>query len=78
MTLDSKSIKRAVCVTTSTYTKEAREVAKMTGVELINGSDLLSELQKYFGDKYYHGALQLVESENNLKARFAEAAKGVR
>lgn len=78
MTLDSKSIKRAVCVTTSTYTKEAREVAKMTGVELINGSDLLSKLQKYFGDKYYHGALQLVESENNLKARFAEAAKKVR
>lgn len=78
MTLDSKSIKRAVCVTTSTYTKEAREVAKMTGVELINGSDLLSKLQKYFGDKYYHGALQLVESENNLNARFAEAAKRVR
>jgi len=63
MTIDSHTIKRAICVTTSTYTKEAREVAKNTGVELIDGATLLSMLQKEFGNKYYHGALQLLDSD---------------
>lgn len=60
MTLDSREIKRAVCITTSNYTPEAKSVAALTGVELVNGQQLITELQKYYGSKYYHGALTLI------------------
>ena len=60
MTLDSNKIKRAVCVTTSNYSQEAIEVAAQTGVELVNGRQLLARLQRVFGNKYYHGALEIV------------------
>ena len=60
MTLDSNKVKRAVCVTTSNYSQEAIEVAAQTGVELVDGRALLTRLQHAFGDKYYHGALEIV------------------
>ena len=60
MSLDPDKIKRAVCVTTSNYSQEAKEVAEQTGVELVSGMGLLSRLQRVFGDKYYHGALGVV------------------
>lgn len=60
MVIDSKEIKRAVCITTSSYTRDARKAAQATGVELIDGQQLLSLLQKQYGKKYYHGALALV------------------
>ena len=60
MVIDSKDIKRAVCITTSSYTKDAKKVAHETGVELIDGQQLLALLQKQYGKKYYHGALSLV------------------
>lgn len=63
MTLDSSKIKRAICVTTSSYSQEAVEVARQTGVELVDGKELINRLQHAFGDKYYHGALQVIVEE---------------
>ena len=63
MTLDSTKIKRAVCVTTSSYSQEAIEVARLAGVELVDGQELINRLQHAFGDRYYHGALQVVVEE---------------
>lgn len=45
---------------TFNYTPEAKSVAALTGVELVNGQQLITELQKYYGSKYYHGALTLI------------------
>ncbi len=59
MTLDSKSVKDAVCITTSDYTTEGKEVAKLTGVKIINGIELLKDLEYYYPNHYYHGALKI-------------------
>lgn len=54
------TINHAICVTTSNYTPDAQKEAKGTGVQLINGYDLIEELDRYFPGKYYHGALQII------------------
>lgn len=56
-TVYGDDIIRAVCVTTSNYTNEARIVAEQTQVELVNGSDVITDLEHYFPGQYYHGAL---------------------
>lgn len=55
-----ENIDHAICVTTANYTSEGQQVAHTTGVQLINGSDLMDELNQYFPGKYYHAALQLL------------------
>ncbi|MCF0126097.1 MAG: restriction endonuclease [Clostridia bacterium] len=56
-TVYGNDISRAICVTTSNYTNEAKIVAEQTQVELINGLDVITELEHYFPNQYYHGAL---------------------
>lgn len=55
-----ENIDHAICVTTANYTSEGQQVAHSTGVQLINGTDLMNELNQYFPGKYYHAALQLL------------------
>lgn len=50
-------ISKAICVTTSNYTSEAKIVANQTKVELINGKDLMIKLEKHFPGQYYHALL---------------------
>lgn len=56
-TVYGNDVSRAVCITTSNYTNEAKIVAEQTGVELVNGVDVITELEHYFPDQYYHGAI---------------------
>lgn len=56
----SPVISHAICVTTSNYTNDAIREASNTGVELINGSQLMTELSTIFPNQYYHGALQII------------------
>lgn len=54
----SPTISNAVCITTANYTVHAETEAKNTGVELINGSELLERLNRAFPGEYYHAALK--------------------
>ena len=56
-TVYGNDISRAVCITTSNYTNEAKIVAEQTKVELVNGVNVITELEHYFPGIYYHGAL---------------------
>lgn len=42
-----------ICVTTSDYTQAGLQEGKLTGVELLNGSDLLELLSKHFPNQYF-------------------------
>lgn len=53
----SPEFSQAICVTTSNYTSHALDEAKKTGVETINGVQLLERLNSAFPNQYYHGAL---------------------
>lgn len=55
---------RAICVTTSKYTKEAREVAKLTNVQIIDGYELLSYLEANFPKKYFISSLHVTQIED--------------
>ncbi len=57
-TMYGDEISRAVCVTTSGYTKEAKIIANSTNVELIDGRMVLNKLEQYFPGKYYHTLLK--------------------
>ena len=59
MVLDNNRIKKAVCITTSDYTVDGKDIAHKSGVLLINGRQLLEKLEHYFPGKYYHGALDI-------------------
>lgn len=61
MQLDTRTIKRAICITTSGYTREAIEVANLTHVELIDGRKLLQILRDKFGNRFYHGGFELTQ-----------------
>ena len=58
-TIYGDQISRAICITTSNYTKEAKDVSNLTGVELINGLKVITDLNILFPGQYYHGALNL-------------------
>ena len=58
-TMYGDTISQAVCISTSNYTREAQEVARLTGVNIINGLDIIKELDLLFPGQYYHGALNL-------------------
>ena len=49
----------AICVTTSDYTKDAKYISSQTGVEIINGKELIDKLDKVFPGEYYHALLDL-------------------
>lgn len=54
----SPTISNAVCITTSNYTVHAEIEAKNTGVDLVNGAELLERLNRAFPGEYYHAALE--------------------
>jgi DNA modification methylase len=54
----SPTIFKAVCITTSNYTVHAEAEANNTGVELINGAELIERLNQAFPGEYYHAALE--------------------
>ena len=64
MQLDTRTIKRAICITTSGYTREAIEVANLTHVELIDGRKLLQILHDKFGNRFYHGGFELTQANS--------------
>lgn len=45
----------SICITTSDYTKDGKKVALDLNVEIINGSELMKKLNKYFPGQYYNG-----------------------
>lgn len=53
------SFNEAVCITTSNYTTHAVSEAANTGVQLINGYELMKLINEVFPGEYYHGALDL-------------------
>ncbi len=54
------TITNAICITTSNYTSAAINEAKNTSVQLVNGNELLTQLEREFPGEYYHGALALL------------------
>lgn len=48
---------KIACYTTSGYSKDAKKIAKVQNVELIDGKDLVIKLNKYFPGKYYNSNL---------------------
>ena len=50
--------KKIACYTTSDFTKDAKKVAKVQDVELINGEELLIKLNSYFPGKYYNSNIK--------------------
>ncbi len=48
---------KIACYTTSDYTKDAKKVARVQNVQLVNGKELLTRLNKYFPGKYYNSNL---------------------
>lgn len=56
----SPVINHAICVTTSGYTLDAIRESNSTHVNLIDGKQLMDELNQYFPNQYYHGALDII------------------
>lgn len=53
----SNEIDHAICITTSDYTKDGKDVAKGTGVITVNGKEILDRLNNAFPGKYKHTLL---------------------
>lgn len=53
----SNEIDHAVCITTSDYTKDGKDVAKGTGVITVNGKEILDRLNNAFPGEYKHTLL---------------------
>ncbi|WP_105207949.1 restriction endonuclease [Streptococcus suis] len=49
---------KIACYTTSDYTKDAKKVARLQNVELVDGKELLIKLNQYFPGKYYNSNLK--------------------
>ncbi|MFW8617737.1 restriction endonuclease [Enterococcus innesii] len=49
---------KIACYTTSDYTKDAKKVAQLQSVELVDGKELLIKLNQYFPGKYYNSNLK--------------------
>ena len=54
------NVSKAICITTSNYTEDAIKEAKSTKVELINGLEIINELERYYPGKFVHLALKLI------------------
>ena len=48
---------KIACYTTSDYTKDAKKVAQLQNVELVDGKELLIKLNQHFPGKYYNSNL---------------------
>lgn len=49
---------KIACYTTSGYSKNAKKVAQLQNVELVDGKELLIKLNQYFPGKYYNSNLK--------------------
>lgn len=49
---------KIACYTTSGYSKDAKKVAKLQNVEIVDGEELLIKLNQYFPGKYYNSNLK--------------------
>lgn len=49
---------KIACYTTSGYSKDAKKVAELQNVELIDGKELIIKLNQYFPNKYYNSDLE--------------------
>lgn len=49
---------KIACYTTSNYSNDARKIAKIQNVDLVNGEELVVMLNKHFPGKYYNSNLQ--------------------
>lgn len=58
------NMERAICVTSSWYSQEAKDVAALTNVELVDGYELLKYLELEFPKKYYISTLNLHKDKN--------------
>lgn len=49
---------KIACYTTSDYSRDAKKIAKLQNVELIDGKELIIKLNQYFPGKYYNSNLK--------------------
>lgn len=56
---ERRNYDKAICITTSDYTKEGIEAAKDFDVEIWNGKDVIRLLQNHYPNKYYNQLLML-------------------
>lgn len=49
---------KVACYTTSGYSKDAKKIAEMQNVDLVDGKELVMKLNKHFPGKYYNSNLQ--------------------
>ncbi|CCI84804.1 hypothetical protein FC52_GL001765 [Lactobacillus pasteurii DSM 23907 = CRBIP 24.76] len=49
---------KIACYTTSGYSKDAKKIAQLQNVELVDGKELLIKLNQYFPGKYYNSNLE--------------------
>lgn len=53
---DRLNVDYAACYTTSDYTKDGKMVAKDLSIDIINGNELMTMLNRHFPGEYYNGA----------------------
>ena len=60
--LHSEKIRRgfdiAVCITTSDYTQDGKTIACANDIKIINGQEIVQQLNDAFPNKYYNGILE--------------------
>lgn len=60
--LHSEKIRRgfdiAVCITTSDYTQDGKTIACANDIKIINGQEIVQQLNDAFSNKYYNGILE--------------------
>lgn len=49
---------KIACYTTSDYSKDAKKIAQLQNVELVDGKELLLKLNQYFPGKYYNSNIK--------------------
>ena len=52
-------VSHAICITTSNYTRDAKRESRNTGVKIINGHELMEELNRLFPNEFFHAALDI-------------------
>lgn len=53
---------KIACYTTSGYSRDAKKIAQLQNVELVDGKELVMRLSKHFPGEYYNSNLQSVKS----------------
>lgn len=52
------NVDEAICITTSHFTEQGKQEAKATGVKLIDGSELIITIERYYPGKYWNSAVK--------------------